>query len=360
LKTFHCNHCGSLVFFENTCCLKCKSTLGFLPERMEIATLEKAGEGQWRVPSASAGPEQYRLCGNGVRHQVCNWLVRSDDPEALCEACRLNQVIPDLSVAGNLNRWAKFETAKRRVLYTLRHLGLSTEANGPATKHPLRFSFLADPPGGPKILTGHSNGLITFAVEEADDDVREKRRIALKEVYRTLLGHVRHEIAHFYWGLLIERPSKQDSFRLVFGDERASYSEALKNYYSQGPPADWNQRHVSAYASAHPWEDWAETFAHYLHIQDMVETGAGFGLSLHPQHPAAPSLSTDLKNLKDLEQDLDRIISAWLPLTFALNEINRGMGLPDVYPFVLSELALQKLRFVHEAALSFAKREATS
>jgi hypothetical protein len=44
----------------------------------------------------------------------------------------------------------------------------------------------------------------------------------------------------------------------------------------------------------------------------------------------------------------DRILQNWLPLTYALNELNRGMGLPDLYPFVLSAPAIEKLRFVHE------------
>lgn len=321
---------------------------------MDLGTLEKREGDQWRVASRSSTAGLYRLCANGTQYQVCNWMVPVQGAHSLCEACRLNQVIPDLSFAGNLDRWRKFENAKRRVWYTIKNLGLETDATKSGATPPLRFSFLADTPEGPRVIIGHSNGLITLAVAEADDDVREKRRVALKEVYRTLLGHIRHEIAHYYWALLIESSPWRPPFRELFGDDTADYSGALQSYYTQGPPPDWNLHHVSAYASAHPWEDWAETFAHYLHIRDMVETGSSFGLSLQPRHPAAPAMSTDLKNIDDASQSFDCIVTAWFPLTFALNEINRGMGLPDIYPFVLSGLALKKLRFVHDVIQDYA------
>ena len=196
-------------------------------------------------------------------------------------------------------------------------------------------------------MTGHDHGLITINVSEADDAVREQRRAALKELYRTPLGHMRHEIAHCSWDRLIAGSPHSQPFRELFGDESADYGAALHHYYELGAPPDWGQRFVSAYASAHPWEDWAETFAHYLHIQDMVETASGFGVSLRPDHPDGEAMSTDLKNIDDHHRSFDRIIGAWLPLTYALNELNRGMGLPDLYPFVLSATALEKLRFVH-------------
>jgi hypothetical protein len=349
LKTFYCDKCGSLVFFENTHCLQCKSGLGFIPDALDLATLRSSSENLWVPLTRGLQGQRYRLCANGSEYQVCNWMIPEKDDDPLCQACRLNLIIPDLSVAGNHDRWQKFEVAKRRLIYTLKHLGLTAEPGGRVDQPPLRFKFLADPPQGPKVMTGHAHGVITLAIAEADDAVREERRLALKEVYRTLLGHVRHEIAHYYWDFLIGNSPRLGCFRKLFGDETSDYGAALSQYYQQGPPADWNLRHVTPYASAHPWEDWAETFAHYLHIRDMVETGAGFGISLQPRHPAAHVMTADLKGLD--ETKFDHILAAWLPLTYALNEINRGMGLPDVYPFILSEIALKKLRFVHDVVL---------
>ena len=338
------------MFFENTRCYKCGGTLGFLPDSMDVVTLEEEEADRWHPLAEALRAKQYRRCANWVRHGVCNWMAPAQDSNELCEACRLNKVIPDLSFASNRERWGKFEIAKRRVLYNLKHLGIPTEPNGRQKWPPLRFSFLAESPNGPRVMTGHVNGLITLSISEADDDVREKRRLVLHEAYRTLLGHLRHEIAHYYWQVLIDDSPRHHAFRSLFGDDSANYGAALQAYYSRGAPADWNEHFVSAYASAHPWEDWAETFAHYLHIQDTVETATGFGLSLKPKHPSSQTMTVDLKELNEAEQSFDRILAAWFPLTYALNELNRGMGLPDVYPFVLSDAVVNKLRFVHQVA----------
>ncbi len=202
--------------------------------------------------------------------------------------------------------------------------------------------------GGPPVLTGHNEGVITINVAEADDAERERRRLALREPYRTLLGHLRHEIAHYYWDGLLARPSRLERFRELFGDESRDYAAALQTYYQQGAPGDWQDRHVSAYATAHPWEDWAETSAHYFHMLDTVETAASFGVALRPKHPDAKAMTADPRTLASGDGSFDRLLQNWLPLTYALNELNRGMGLPDLYPFVLSAPAIEKLRFVHE------------
>lgn len=346
MRTFYCDRCGSWIFFENTQCLKCGGTLGFLPDAMDLGTLEPDGP-QWRLLSPGKRGKAYRQCANWRNNQACNWMIPADDGNELCEACRLNQVIPDLSVPENRERWHKLEKAKRRVLYTLKHIGLPVEGFENQQRPPLRFSFMADPPAGPKVLTGHAGGLITVNLTEADDATREKRREEFHELYRTLLGHLRHETGHYYWDLLIAGSPQLEEFRKLFGDETRDYPAALQSYYRQGPPADWNLRHVSAYASSHPWEDFAETFAHYLHIEDMVETAAGFGVSLRPNHPGTTTMTTDLNEINELDNSFDRIFSKWVPLTNAVNELNRGMGLPDVYPFVLSDTAVNKLRFIH-------------
>jgi hypothetical protein len=211
----------------------------------------------------------------------------------------------------------------------------------------LRFNFIGDLAGSPTPLTGHLNGLITINVAEADDTERD----------RTLLGHLRHEVAHYYWDRLMPNSKWLPGFRKLFGDETADYEAALKQYYQQGAPPDWQARHVSAYASAHPWEDWAETWAHYFHIMDMVETAGSFGMILQPKHPAAKSMTADPRNIFDFNLGFDCILENWFPLTHALNSLNRGMGLLDVYPFALSTGAIEKLRFIHEVVQATRRNE---
>lgn len=347
MKTFYCDSCGSLVFFENVSCLKCGHELGFLPDILDLSSLEKAGE-NWRALSAAGRDRLYRACANGTQHQVCNWLVPVDEADPFCTACRLNQTIPDLTMPGNVERWFKLEQAKRRAIYTLLELHLPVAAAPEENCPPLQFRFLSDPPGGPAVMTGHEQGLITMNIAEADDAEREKRRVNLHEPYRTLLGHFRHELAHYYWDRLIANSLSLDSFRKLFGDETQDYSAALKNYYDQGPQPNWQTHYVSAYASTHPWEDWAETWAHYMHMVDTIETAAGFGMSLMPKHPDAEAMKAEPEKLAVPRPDFDRIIQTWLPLTYTLNSISRGLGFPDLYPFVLSTRAIGKLRFVHD------------
>jgi len=354
MKPFFCDVCGSLVFFENVSCVTCGHTLGFLPDALDLSAVESAPADQWRALAAPARGRLYRFCANGREHAVCNWMVPIEDDSPYCRACQLNEVIPDLGIEGNRERWHRLELAKRRLIYTLLKLRLPTEADPQTNAPALRFRFLGDAPGGTAPLTGHADGVITINIAEADDAVREQRRVNLHEPLRTLLGHFRHEVAHYTWDRLVARTARLDKFRKLFGDERADYAAALQRHYQSGPPADWSARHVSAYASAHPWEDWAETTAHYLHIIDTVETAAGFGMSLRPRHPAAESMTADPNQAVQPQAGFEAILAAWFPLTYALNSLNRGMGLPDLYPFVLSATAIEKLHFVHDAIGEFA------
>ncbi len=319
--------------------------LGFLPRVAELGALEAGGPKTWRPIALNLKEQLYRQCQNGQQHEVCNWMVLANDPNPFCESCRLNELIPNLTVSGNLVLWHKLEMAKRRLIYTLMRLGLPMEG-GPENRPALRFKFIGDVPGQPPMLTGHLNGLITINIAEADDAERERRRVNFHEPYRTLLGHLRHELAHYYWDRLIANSKWLARFRELFGNETADYHAALQRHHKLGPPADWQAKYVSAYATMHPWEDWAETGAHYFHIVDMVETAGNFGLALNPSHPAAKSMSADLKSVVGLEASFDEVLQNWFPLTQALNSLNRGMGLTDVYPFVLSDAAIEKLRFV--------------
>ncbi len=355
MKAFHCDVCGSLVFFENVRCLKCNNSLGFLPDLIDLSAIESTPDGLWRAITPAAHDCLYQQCMNGQQHQICNWMVNAEDSNSFCVACRLNTVIPDLTVPQNRELWHQLEVAKRRTVYTLLRLGLSTEGAPNENRPALRFRFLRDPVGGAPIMTGHANGLITINLIEADPAERERRRVNLHEPFRTLLGHMRHEIAHYYWGELVENTPHLPRFRELFGDERKDYAASLQTYYQQGAPHDWQEHHVSAYATAHPWEDWAETSAHYFHIVDTVGTATSFGLTLKPRHPNAASMTVDSRSMVNLDSPFDQILENWFPLTYALNELNRGMGLPDLYPFVLSTPAIEKLRFTHEVLQSRAQ-----
>jgi hypothetical protein len=344
MKLFECQNCAQPLYFENTHCESCGLSLGYSPDHDAVTALKPHGN----VWTALADPRgTYRYCANAV-HNVCNWLVLANSPEQFCAACRHNRVIPDLGQPEYLEHWRLIEIAKHRLFYTLLklRLPLRTKAEDPDG---LAFDFLADVPGPlpgtAPLMTGHANGVITINLAEADDAERERRRHQMYEPYRTLLGHFRHEIGHYHWPPLVAASATLDEFRQRFGDDRADYSQALQRHYASGPPADWPQRFVSAYATAHPWEDFAETWAHYFHMVDTLETAGSFGLAV------SPKASKGLRARIDFDPhraSMERLIDAWIPLTFAANSLNRSMGLPDLYPFVLSPPAISKLTFVHD------------
>lgn len=273
-----------------------------------------------------------------------------EHPEApLCRACRLTRTLPDLSVPENAEHWLRIANAQRRLVSTLIALGLPVRSQGEDPQRGLAFDLLRAPPGGPPVITGHAEGLITLDVEEADDSTRERRRRDLREPYRTLLGHLRHECGHYYWWRLVEPGPWLEPFRAVFGDERADYAAALQLHHGAGPPADWNSRHVSAYASCHPWEDWAETWAHYLHLVDTLDTARSFGFDgerVELDYERFEAAWLEDSGDADPEPFLD-LVNGWMELTGVLNELSRAMGLADFYPFVLSGPALRKLHLVH-------------
>ena len=351
MKLFHCDGCGNALFFENVKCLHCGSELAFLPTRMALAAIEPVPEAQglWRrkKPGATPSSRHYRLCQNNIQQQACNFAVPASDPNPLCVSCRLTHVLPDLSVDGNHERWYRIEAAKRRLFYTLARLGLvSVNPHDGGRDGPV-FQFMADQPGQ-QVMTGHSNGLITLNVAEADDDERVRRRLKMREPYRTLLGHLRHESGHYYWDGMIRDAGRQEEFRAVFGDEEVDYGGALQAYYGSGAPASWQDNFVSAYATAHPWEDWAETWAHYLHMVDLLETAASYNTRL-----AVPGADDDIDaavvNPFDAGQrNFEQLVEQWVPLTLLVNSLNRSLGQEDAYPFALSAASLNKLRFVHD------------
>jgi hypothetical protein len=345
MKLFECQACGHVVYFENSQCVRCGHALGFLTDSASLSALAPAN-GQWRPLAA---PERLvRYCANAA-HGVCNWLVPADEAATLCRACDLNRTIPDLSVPGNVERWRRIELAKHRVIYAVLRWGLPLMPLREEGDWGLGFDFVAEGVtafGAEPLRTGHDAGLITLSIAEADDAERERRRSEMAEPYRTVIGHLRHEIGHYYEQLLVVN-ERLEPCRQLFGDERADYAAALARYYAEGPAPDWQARCVSAYASAHPWEDFAETWSHYLHMVDALETAAYFGIRVAPKVGTDPALAAWADVDSYAPVPFQRLLDAWLPLTYAMNAINRSVGQPDFYPFVLPPPALDKLRFVH-------------
>ena len=353
MRTFQCQKCGQALFFENVQCLSCQSTVALLPDRLYLAAIEPVPckADLWRkilTHPRKKPSREYRACANQVQHQACNFMVPADDPNPLCVCCRLTRVLPSLAKPGNRERWYRIETAKRCLFYTLARLGLiAREPRDDDPPGPV-FEFLEDQPGQ-QVLTGHANGLITINVAEADDDERVARRVALHEPYRTLLGHFRHEIGHYYWDVLIRDGQRVEGFREVFGDESIDYSQALQRHYDAGGmPAGWQDHHVSAYATSHPWEDWAETWAHYLHMTDLLETAAEYNTRISVPGDDEDELEEVTNPFATLHPDFDELVEQWVPITLLVNSLNRSLGQEDAYPFALTTGALRKLRYVHD------------
>lgn len=332
MRRLTCHNCGHDVFFDSITCVSCGQNLAYAPQ---AAVMLSAAGDQWTLGGAS-----YAACANRADIS-CNWL--STDGEALCEACRHNRLIPDLSVPGNAALWAKIEAAKRVLFYSIIAWNLPRPVKVDEDDGGLAFDFLADqvmPDGSAQNhLTGHANGLITINIAEGDDAERERRRTSMGEPYRTLVGHFRHEVGHYYWDRMVATdPVRLASFRALFGDDREDYGEALKRHYENGAPADWAENFISTYATAHAWEDFAETFAHYVHMVDGLETSAAFGAAIGDGHSITDPYHAD---------DSTTLVNAWVPTTVAINAINRSMGQPDLYPFVLSPAVSEKLAFIH-------------
>jgi hypothetical protein len=272
----------------------------------------------------------------------CNGLAGSS---GYCASCALTRTCPADGDADGLAWFARAEVAKRRLIFELLELGLPV-AGYRERPGGLAFDMLNSRQG--EVITGHDEGLVTLDLAEADDAHRERLRSKMREPYRTLLGHLRHEIAHYYEPILCpEGSTPRAGYRELFGDERADYQAALDAHYANGPPDDWARRFVSAYATTHPFEDWAETFAHYLHIRDTLQTSVAYGVTVTGPNvfnvDEAPLYSFPAAGTTGIRGLLD----AWLPMTYALNALNRSMGADDLYPFVIAPRVIGKLDFIH-------------
>jgi hypothetical protein len=335
LDTFTCPRCGQLVFFANTACVRCDTALGFDPGLLTIVEVD----------------DEWRRCANRALAK-CNWLVPAGSPAGwLCVSCELTRTRPADDDHAALLLFAKAEAAKRRLVFQLRSLGLPLRPRDPVTGEGVAFDLLAstvDP-----VTTGHAGGVITLDLAESDDVHRQRIRLMLSEPYRTVLGHFRHEIGHYLFTVLVTDPADLATARTLFGDERTDYQAALEQHYHHGAPTGWETDHVSEYATMHPAEDFAETMAHYLHISGVLQSAAAFRLRVdgpEPDPDPAPpaTLAADPTTIDlDDPDGIASMIATWLPLSYALNAVNRSMGEDDLYPFVLTAPVIDKLGFIH-------------
>ncbi len=333
MRDFKCPNCGQRLAFENSMCLSCGSSLGFSLADMALLVIASGADSEH---GGAVDSSEYQLCAN-LYLAKCNWLVEKDPVRKLCASCRLTRTRPNDTDAKALVAFAAAEKAKRRLIFELHELKLPIVGRDEDPRYGLAFDLLSSE--FETVTTGHHNGVITLDLAEGDDVHREQLRVAMDEPYRTLLGHFRHEIGHYYFYRLVG-PSQAYSqrFRELFGNPDSDYQEALDRHYNEGTPPGWEDDYVSSYATMHPAEDWAETFAHYLHIRDALDTAAAFGF-------ASAGATFERRVLGP--SGFDTIIDMWLPLAWALNMVNRSMGKEDLYPFVLPPAVLEKMRFIH-------------
>ena len=316
MKNFQCS-CGQTLFFENTRCLNCGNDVGFDPLQFTMGPVEGK-----------------TVCKNRTDFDVCNWIV-TDPGSSFCVSCSLNHTIPNLLVPDRRRWWKNLENAKRRLIYSLISLGLPIISKQ-EDEFGLGFEFIEDKRTNPRVYEdhvniGHHNGMITINIAEADEVNREISRQYTGELYRTLLGHFRHESGHYYYHTLVVRGGRLEEFRNLYGDESQDYAAALEHYYAVKATAVKDPDYISHYAQSHPLEDWAEVWSHYLHMVDTLDTASVYGMQQGSTH----------------WDDINELTSKWSELSVMLNALNRSMGLEDAYPFTLSELTLKKLRFVH-------------
>jgi hypothetical protein len=328
VRDFECPACGQQLTFENSKCLNCGSGLGFMLEARSFAAIDDES------PALDgSGPQR---CANATV-AGCNWLAHVGNNTGLCVSCELTRTRPADGDEAASAPFIEAEAAKRSLVLELTELRLPIHTRDADPVTGLCFDLLSS--AHQEVITGHADGVITLDLAEGNDVHREQLRVSMDEPYRTLLGHFRHEIGHYYYMVLVQNESASAEFQRLFGDADADYQVAVDRHYSQGPPADWQDTYVSAYATMHPAEDWAETFAHYLHIRDTLDTATAFGFS-----PTDAAIIDRYPGTDGFE----RLIALWLPLSWSLNMINRSMGHADLYPFVLPPAALEKMSLVHQ------------
>ena len=357
--------CGAPLFRDNTSCIRCGALVGYLPDRGWLLAFAKApsrNNNTQNAPQTYINPHpalakrSFKTCTGRTAVHQCNWMIDATDAATQCLSCSLTRTIPDLSQPGAPERWAEAERAKRQTIGQLLRLRLPVRSRH-THRDGMWFDFLEPLPGTIPVLTGHADGLITLNLAEADPARRALIQEQMGESFRTLAGHIRHELAHYYWQLFSQNAEWLQQFRKVFGDERADYAQALDKHHKQGAPATWSSQFISPYASSHPWEDWAETFAHYLHMEEALHTADRLGLDLQRLHLRTDSFdraSLQVAGSPALTPAFLHSIDRWVLLSLAANELNAALGHPHAYPFIFNPVSVSKLHAVHQALQKFA------
>jgi hypothetical protein len=373
MKIFQCNCTDQpTLFFESNHCIACGRTVG-LDDEFNLVEPYDADEETGQFYKAAQPEIRYQKCDNNDQFKACTGMVNvntfvpvAGKDEVLCFACRFNETIPDLTIVEHIPLWKKMEAAKRRALYTINALPLSLHNISQDSESGLSFDFTTDRnvkdhfvsklTHQEAVFTGHDCGHITINLAEADDVARSSTKMAMGEHYRTLLGHFRHELGHYYFDQLIAKfPEKHALCKQYFGDDELDYQEAMDQHYEQGPPADWHETFISEYATMHPYEDWAETWAHYMHIIDTLETAQNFSITGSTSGNAADNEEVSQLQLPQDQYffsgqtEIASILDAWVDFSVILNSLNRSMGLDDAYPFVVTPSVRRKLSFIHHA-----------
>lgn len=345
MKIFQCGNCSHPLFFENYTCEKCGHLSGYRHNDRVMLTFAPLASPYIGYDDGMS----YKFCNNRSLG-VCNWMIRTENNESYCAACQLNGRLPMDRNGDQFDSWQSLEIAKHRLIYQLQKIGLRLVSKI-TSEDGLSFDFVSKKTD-PKLMTGHNNGVVTILLEEADPVYREDMRQKMNEPYRTLIGHLRHEVGHYFWDRIVANDSEVlNNFRAIFGDETVDYKESIKMYYKNISPVNWQKDFVSLYATSHPWEDWAETWAHYLHIMDMLETAYWFGMKVSPFN-SDQGMNGDAYFDPYTHIDFEEIVKTCIAITFAVNSINKSMGLQDIYPFVISDKVKQKMQFIHVLFLS--------
>jgi hypothetical protein len=327
MHIFRCDRCGHVVDFSAHECGSCGAELGYVSERQSIAVLATSSKpATFEIDTVDG---RFWRCLNAA--WGCNWMLPADSDTPWCRSCRLTRGRPDEARPDAVAAWMIAEAAKRRLVHQLDTLGLPIEGRSSEDPDGLAFDLVHLPGEGG--ITGHSEGVVTLDLAETDDRHRDELRVRLNEPFRTVIGHLRHEIGHHYWSVLVRDRGCETSFRRLFGDERVDYRTAVEAYYVGNRPA-WDPTvHVTAYAASHPLEDWAETFAHYLHVVDGLDTAIAYGL-------APAELGAD--------PDVAEILDVWRPVNVAITAVAAAVGMPPIYPFDPTGVVVDKLAFVHD------------
>ena len=346
MKRYHCE-CGQEVFFDNRHCGSCGRSLGFNVNTLNLEVVIPVSE----IAVRTTDGRIFNRCGNWIEHDACNWLVdQNRNIKYLCYACNFNRIIPNQTktsdeIPANFFRWLKLEDAKKRLVFTLRTLGLNINDGWSDAKSGLLFDFLEEfeAPENAEVvpvMTGYFDGVITINSKEADDVALATARSQLNERQRTVLGHFRHESGHYFWDKIFSKYPLSEYFEETFGSTELSYRQSLDKYYKNGPPRNWHDGYISAYATSHPSEDWAETWSHYLLIYECLETAHGLGMIPH----------------SPIFLDMFEALRIWRPMAVKLNQLNRSIGLHDAYPFVITSRIEQKLQYVDALVRSMRKQ----